>query len=79
MIIDKIPEIRALSREEMSILTQELLNELNAPKCSDEQDRSILDVLNQRFADFQEDPKAASSWSEVRERLQHKTGDSWRK
>ena len=79
MIIEKFPEIRALTHEEMAILTQELLNELNAPACSDAQEQSILEVLNQRFEEFQRDPESASSWSEVQERLQAKTGVAWQK
>ena len=79
MLIEKFPELRALSLEEKSILTQELLDDLNAPVLTDEQEAGIIEVLNRRFEAYQAEPSTASSWGEVRKRLQEKTGASWQK
>ncbi len=44
MVIDRLPDVRALSREEKEILTQELFDELNAPETSSDRSAAILDV-----------------------------------
>ncbi len=78
MILDRLPEVQALSREEKAVLTQELLDDLNAPTISGEQESAILEVLNARFEAYRSDPSTALPWVEVRERLIARTGASWR-
>lgn len=81
MILDQIPEIQALSREKKEILAQELLDDLNAPKLSPDQEAAMLDVLNSRYNAYRENPESsiAGKWSEVKGRLAEKTGASWQK
>jgi len=79
MILENLPEVQSLTAEEKSILTQELLDELNAPEIRAEQEGAILELLNARYELFRSDPATASSWEEARDRLREKTGASWRK
>ena len=79
MILERFPDVQSLSTEEKQILAEELLDDLNAPILTPGQDEAILEVLNARFAAFQEAPGSASSWEDARNRLQNQTGASWRK
>lgn len=79
MILERFPDVQSLSTEEKQILAEELLDDLNAPVVTSEQDEAILEVLNARFAAFQDAPGSSSSWEEARNRLRKQTGASWRK
>lgn len=79
MILDTLPDVQKLTPEEKTPLAEELLDELNAPKLSDDQDKAILEVLNERMEAYRAGNMTGSSWSEVRERLRVKTGASWQK
>jgi len=79
MILETLPDVQLLSEDEKAVLAEELLDELNAPKLLPDQERAILDVLNERFEAFRSGKIAGSSWAEVRARLQEKTGASWQK
>ena len=72
-----IPAVKALSDEQKSILTQELLDELNAPQVSGECESAVLEVLNARYEAYRNAPSTASSWEAVKERLRQKTDASW--
>jgi putative addiction module component (TIGR02574 family) len=79
MVLDTLPAVKALSDEQKSILTQELLDELNAPQVSDECELALLEMLNARYEAYSMDPSTASSWEAVKERLRQKTGASWQR
>lgn len=79
MILETLPNVQSLSADEKAILAQELLDELNAPAVSVDQEAAILDVLNRRFEDYRRNASEGSSWGDVRARLKEKTGASWRK
>ena len=79
MILETLPEVQALTHEEKMILTLELLEELNAPPASSDQEAAILEVLNARHEAYLRSPSTVSSWEEARARLQAKTGATWRK
>lgn len=79
MLLDTLPHVQSLTRQEKTILAQELLDDLNAPDVAAVQDAAILEVLEARLRSYRENPAAASSWEDARERLREKTGASWRK
>lgn len=80
MILEQFPDLQSLTRQDKEVLTQELLDDLNAPDLDAGQDAAILDLLTSRYERYcaaQEGQTA--SWSEARDRLQEKTGASWQK
>ena len=76
VILERFPDVQSLSTEEKQILAEELLDDLNAPILTPGQDEAILEVLNARFAAFQESPASASSSDEARNRPRKHTGAS---
>ena len=77
MIIETLPDIQNLTKSEKEVLARELLDELNAPETSPDQDAAILDLLNQRYEAYISGEEEVSSWKEVQSRLKAKTGASW--
>jgi putative addiction module component (TIGR02574 family) len=68
MILDKMPDVQRLSRDEKWTLIQELWREL-LPNEDHEPRPEIVELLDARMAEFQRDPSAGSPWAEAKLRL----------
>lgn len=77
MILETLPDVQKLSKEEKTLLAEELLDDLNAPTVSGAQERAMLEVLNERMEAYRQDRDTGSSWTEAKKRLQRETGASW--
>ncbi|MGE9296677.1 MAG: hypothetical protein ACQKBV_10350 [Puniceicoccales bacterium] len=75
MIMDNIPQLKDLSREEMLQLSEELRQEALVDFPIDtERDRAIAELLDQRWQDYLANPDSAQPWEDVRERIDKKFG-----
>lgn len=66
MIVERLPEVLALSTEEKEILAEELLNQVVLEQDKDPQ---LLDLLRRRLSDHQADPASGVRWEVLRDRL----------
>ena len=66
MIVERLPEVLALSTEEKEILAEELLNQVVLEQDKDPQ---LLDLLRQRLNDHHADPESGVRWEILRDRL----------
>lgn len=66
MIVERLPEVLALSTEEKQILAEELLNQVVLEK---ERDPALLDLLRRRLNDHNANPASGARWEELRDRL----------
>lgn len=69
MVIERIPAIEALSKDEQRCLLDELWTRLADMDTEVAGDDPLHALLEARMAEHRADPETASSWSEVRERL----------
>ncbi|PYK18989.1 MAG: hypothetical protein DME55_05600 [Verrucomicrobia bacterium] len=81
MIVERLPEVLALSTEEKEILAEELLNQVVPEQDKDPQ---LLDLLRRRLKDHNADPESGVRWEILRDRLlkrqhaRHRTDSPWR-
>jgi putative addiction module component (TIGR02574 family) len=68
MIIEKVPEVRRLSREEKWALIDELWDEL-IPSPDKAVTAEIVALLDRRMEEYERDASTGSPWSEVKARL----------
>jgi putative addiction module component (TIGR02574 family) len=68
MIIERIPEIGALSEDEKFTLVRELLNELS-DQGNETPDPAIVTLLEERLREYEANPAAVSTWEEVKARI----------
>lgn len=68
MIIERIPEIGALSEDEKYTLVRELLTDLS-DQGTDTPDPAIVAVLEERLREYEASPEAVSTWDEVKARI----------
>ena len=66
MIVERLPEVLALSTEEKEILAEELLNQVVLEQDKDPQ---LLDLLRRRINDHHADPESGARWEILRDRL----------
>ena len=66
MIVERLPEVLALSTEEKEILAEELLNQVVLEQDKDPQ---LLDLLRRRLNDHRADPESGVRWEILRDRL----------
>jgi putative addiction module component (TIGR02574 family) len=69
MILEHIPEARKLSSYDKRQLAEELLVAADEEEGEVVVDPAILDLVDQRMADYAANPDAVSSWEEVRARV----------
>jgi putative addiction module component (TIGR02574 family) len=68
MILDKVPAVQQLSRDEKWELIDELWQQLLPPP--DHEPRpEIVALLEARMKEYQQDPSQGSPWSEAKARL----------
>ncbi len=68
MILEQLPEVQKLPADQKRQLAEELW--LSADDANETTvDPVILELLDQRLAQYEADPLAASSWQQVRERV----------
>ena len=66
MIVERLPEVLALSTEEKEILAEELLNQVVLEQ---DKDSALLDLLRRRLDDHAADPANGMRWERLRDRL----------
>src|SRR6266516_7453384 len=66
MIVERLPEVLALSTEEKEILAEELLNQVVLEQDKDPQ---LLDLLRRRLNEHNADPASGVRWEVLRDRL----------
>ena len=69
MILETLPAVMNLSPRERAQLAKELWEEW-LPRDDSESHSAIVEVLESRAAHFREQPESASSWDEVKQRLE---------
>ncbi len=68
MIVEQFPEVQRLSPERKLALAAELFED--ATDCHAEQpDPQIVKLLDERLAEYRENPSSASAWNEVKARI----------
>jgi hypothetical protein len=66
MIVERLPEVLALSTEQKEILAEELLGQVVLER---EKDPVLLESLRKRLEDHTADPQSGVSWEKLRDRL----------
>lgn len=66
MIVERLPEVLALSTQEKEILAEELLNQVVLEQ---EKDPALVDLLRRRLNEHNANPTGGVSWEELRDRL----------
>lgn len=66
MIVERLPEVLALSTEDKEILAEELLNQVVLEQ---DKDPALVDLLRRRLNDHQANPESGVRWEELRDRL----------
>jgi putative addiction module component (TIGR02574 family) len=66
VIVERLPEVLALSTEEKEILAEELLNQVVLER---DKDPALLDLLRRRLNDHDAEPGSGVRWEELRDRL----------
>lgn len=66
MIVERLPEVLALSTHEKEILAEELLNQVVLER---DKDPALMDLLRRRLDDHDADPAGGVRWEELRDRL----------
>jgi len=74
MILDKVPEVQRLSREEKWLLIDELWQELLPPPGHAPRPE-IVALLESRMAEYRANPALGSPWAEVKARLRAARGE----
>lgn len=74
MVIERLPEVQALSLAEKAVLAGELWELVEAQPSSFPVRPEIVELLEQRWQHHLQHPEEASPWSEVRERLHRAIG-----
>jgi putative addiction module component (TIGR02574 family) len=66
VIVERLPEVLALSTQEKEILAEELLNQVLLEQ---DKDPALVDLLRRRLNDHEADPTGGVPWEELRDRL----------
>jgi hypothetical protein len=66
VIVERLPEVLALSTEEKEILAEELLNQIVLEQ---DKDPVLLELLRQRLDEHNVDPASGVRWEVLRDRL----------
>jgi putative addiction module component (TIGR02574 family) len=66
VIVERLPEVLALSTQEKEILAEELLNQVVLEQ---DKDPALVDLLRRRLNDDEADPTGGVPWEELRDRL----------
>jgi putative addiction module component (TIGR02574 family) len=69
MILDKLPAIAGLSIEDKWTLAAELWDEVSERQQELPTNQTILDVVEQRFADYERDPSTAMTLEEFKRKF----------
>ena len=74
MILDQVPAVQRLSPDEKWQLIDELWQEL-LPRPDSEPQPEILALLEDRLAEYRNNPAMAAPWAEVKARLRAARGE----
>jgi putative addiction module component (TIGR02574 family) len=66
MILEKFPEIAALTGEEREMLAFELLESIGDEQITEEIDPAVVVLLERRRSEFLKHPDEVRSWEEVK-------------
>jgi putative addiction module component (TIGR02574 family) len=66
VIVERLPEVLALSTEEKEILAEELLNQVVLEQ---DKDSALVDLLRRRLNDHDADPASGVRWETLPDRL----------
>jgi putative addiction module component (TIGR02574 family) len=66
MIVERLPEVLALSTEQKEMLAEELLGQVVLER---EKDPALLESLRKRLEDHAANPESGVTWEELRDRL----------
>lgn len=72
MIIERFPEISALSSEEKLVLMYELFCELSEEP-NGMRDPEIVAILEKRYEEYKANPTAVLTWEEVKAHFQYRS------
>jgi putative addiction module component (TIGR02574 family) len=66
VIVERLPEVLALSTEEKGILAEELLSQVVLEQ---DKDPALMDLLRRRLSEHKANPTSGVQWEELRDRL----------
>jgi putative addiction module component (TIGR02574 family) len=66
VIVERLPEVLALSTQDKEILAEELLNQVVLEQ---DKDPALVELLRRRLNDHDADPTGGVRWEELRDRL----------
>jgi len=66
VIVERLPEVLALSTQEKEILAEELLNQVVLEQ---DRDPALVNLLRRRLAEHDANPTSGVRWEELRDRL----------
>jgi len=66
VIVERLPEVLAISTEEKEILAEELLNQV---VLEHDRDPALVDLLRRRLNDHKANPAGGVTWEQLRDRL----------
>ncbi len=66
MIVERLPEVLALSTSDKELLAEELLHQVVLEK---DKDPALVALLEERLADHAHTPEGGVSWEELRDHL----------
>ena len=69
MILETLPAVQQLSPREQSQLVEELW-ERWLPHDDEESRAAVVELLNARIAHYRQHPETASTWEEVKQRIE---------
>jgi putative addiction module component (TIGR02574 family) len=75
MILEKLPSVQALSIDDKERLAEEIWEEVSAIRDTLPVPQEHLDILEQRRAEYEANPKLVKSWDEVKAGLKNKFGE----
>ena len=71
MIAERLPQLAAMSRDQKWLVFRELEEELAADDSTEtpEGKTAIMEILEQRWQTYLDDPGTATNWNKVQERM----------
>jgi hypothetical protein len=71
MIAERLPQLAAMSRDQKWLVFRELEEELATDDSTEtpEGKAAVIEILEQRWQTYLDDPGTATTWSKVKERM----------
>jgi putative addiction module component (TIGR02574 family) len=75
MILEKLPEVEALSAEEKQLLAEEIWDDLSRMRDPFPITEEQLQILEDRVAEYRAHPERVKSWDDVKRNLSERFGN----